>query len=180
MNFKTLRSRLQPFEPVFLTAGEPGSLRVLEKSAHAVCDILPDDLADEEQVVSQVQAVLSKSVDSDQQPPIRLSIALLHEGIAQDGICRALVALAEFLGPAVGSQILIHLDQPSADWSVIQSLVKLLGESLGRPNQASVQLVAPFGEFDEAKMEALFNLGVRVRFAFRVDKGVPARSNLAG
>ena len=116
---------------------------------------------------------MSKAWDSDRQPPIGLSIHLLHEAIALDGICPALIALAEFLGLAARTQIVIHLDQPFADWSVIQSLAKSMRASSGRAKEAYIELIAPFGEFREAEMESLFNVGVRVRFVAGWTKGCP-------
>ena len=173
MNLETLKSRLQKFEPIFLPADQQGTLRVIEKSARVACDIIPSDQTDEGQIIAQVDSILSKSWDSDQQPPVKLSIHLPHEAIALDGVCRALVALAEFLGPIARSQIIIHLDQPSTDWSAIRSLAKSLRESLSRPKEVSILLIAPFGEFHETEMEALFDLGVRIRFAAGWIKGCP-------
>jgi hypothetical protein len=171
MNIETLKSRLQKFDPLILSTGQQGTLRVLEKSARVVCDIAPDGSTDEEQIITQVDSILSKARDLDQQPPVWLSIHLLHEAIAFDGVCRALIALTEFLGPTVKTQIVIHLDQPFTDWSVIQSLTKSLLESSGRAKEAYIELIAPFGEFREAEMEALFDLGVRIRFAAGWTKG---------
>ena len=173
MNIETLKSRLQKFEPIILPAGQQGTLRVLEKTARVACDIIPGDQTDEEQIISEIDSFLSKSRDSDQQQLIRLSIHLLREAIALDGVCRALATLAEFLGTAAKTKIVIHLNQPSADWSAIQSLAKSLRENPGRSKDAYVELIAPFGEFREAEMEALFDLGVRIRFAAGWIKGCP-------
>jgi hypothetical protein len=173
MNFESIKSCLQHFEPVFLSVGEPETLRVLEKSARVVCDVVPNGAADEEQIIKQVDSFLSKALDSDRQPPIWLSIHLLHEAIALDGVCRALVTLAEFLGPTK-TKIIIHLDQPSADWSAIHTLAKSLRETFDRSREiVGIELFAPFGEFHAAEMEALFNVGVRVRFAAGWTKGCP-------
>jgi hypothetical protein len=175
MNFEELKPRLRRFEPLFLSAGEEGALRILEKSARVVCDVLPNGSADEEQIIKQVDSFLSKTWDSDRQPPIWLSIHLFHEAIALDGVCRALVALAEFLGPITKTKIIIHLDQTSADWSAIQSLAKSLRETLSRSREiVGIELIAPFGEFHAAEMEALFDLGVRIRFAAGWTKGCPS------
>jgi hypothetical protein len=173
MNFESIKPRLHQFEPVFLSVRESEILRVLEKSARVVCNVVPNGAVDEEQIIKQVDSFLSKAWDSDRQPPVWLSIHLFHEALVLDGICRALVTLAEFLGPTK-TKIIIHLAQPSADWSAIQALAKSLRETFDRSREiAGIELIAPFGEFHSAEMEALFNVGVRVRFAAGWTKGCP-------
>ena len=169
MNFESLKSRLQHFDPIFLSVAESKALRILEKSARVACDVVPN--ADEEQTVKRVNSLLSTAWDSDCQPPIWLSIHLLCEATALDGIGRALVTLAEFLGPAK-SKIIIHFDQASADWSAVYALAKTLRETFDRSREiVGIELIAPFGEFHPAEMEVFFDAGVRIRFAAGWTKG---------
>jgi hypothetical protein len=164
MNYENFKSRLQRFEPILLSNGEQGALRVLEKSARAVCDVALND-SDNGEIVNEVESFLSKASDSNsnQQSPIKLSIHLVHETVGLEGTARALAALVKFLETNVSARITIHSNQSVFDYAPILLLAKSLRETFQK--EVGIQLVAPFGEYREPEMEALFNLGVRVKYA---------------
>ncbi len=171
MDTAPLKARLSELEPIFLGPGTDGTLRVLEKSGRAVCDIAAHDLPGNEEIVSQIQTLFLSASNSDRQSKISLSIHLLHEAIVLPDIDRATVALANLIDDGSHVDITIHLDQPTADWAAIAMFAKSAREKLNRPGDIAIRLIAPFGEFNEEEMTRLFDFGVRFRFAAGWVKG---------
>lgn len=167
MNCESFKSKLQRFEPIFLSNGEPGILRIVEKSARAVCDVNLNGYDNEEQIVGEVESFLSKHSDSnsEQKLSIRLSIHLVYEAVKLEGVAYALAALVKFLETNVSARIIIHSNQSVFDYAPILSLAKSLREDFKFGKEVGIQLAAPFGEYREAEMEALFNLGVHIKYA---------------
>lgn len=175
MNYENFKSRLQRFEPIYLSNGEQGVLRILEKSARTVCDVALNGSAHEEQI-SEVESFLLNAGDSNsnRQSPIKLSIHLVHEAVGLEDTARALAALVKFLETNVSARIIIHSNQSVFDYAPILSLAKSLRGNSSFPKEVGIQLVAPFGEYREAEMESLFNLGVRLKYASGWIQGCPA------
>jgi hypothetical protein len=165
MNCDNIKSRLQRFEPIFLSNEEQGTLRVLEKSARMVCDVALNDSTNEEQIIGEIELLLSNLCDqnSSRQSPIRFSIHLVYEAVGLEWATRALAALVKFLETNVSVQVTIYSNQSVFDYAPILSLAKSLRETFSK--EVGIQLVAPFGEYREAEMVALFNLGVRIKYA---------------
>src|SRR5665213_2254809 len=165
MHYENFKSRLQRFEPIFLSNGEQGVFRVLEKSARAVCDVALNGSAHEEQI-SEVESFLLNAGDpnSNRQSAIKLSIHVVHEAVGLEGAARALAALVKFLETNASARITIHSNQSVFDYAPILSLAKSLRENFNLQKEVGIQLVAPFGEYREAEMESLFNLGVRLKY----------------
>jgi hypothetical protein len=166
MNLKSLKSRLHPFEPILLSDNQTGTLRILEKSSRVVCDVTFNPSNNNEQIISEIESVLTKSCDPNSEVESRTKIAihLTGESIGTDNLSDALLALIEFLGPNTNPQIKIHLDRPIADWAAISSLARSVRERFSRPRSLAFDLAAPFGDMDEADMEQLFQSGVRIRY----------------
>jgi hypothetical protein len=167
MNCESFKSRLQRLDPIFLSNAEQGALRVLEKTARAVCEVALNDSAYEEQVISEVESFLSNSCDSNssRQSSIKLSIHLVHEAVGLEGTAHALAALVKFLETNVSARIIIRSNQSVFDYMPILSLAKSLREDFKLGKEVGIQLSAPFGEYREVEMETLFNLGVRLKYA---------------
>jgi hypothetical protein len=166
MNVDKIKSHLKQFSPIFLP-GPNGGLRVLERSARNLFDIGPDIGSRENEAIAKAGFILAaaSSPVMQRQPSIRLSIHVRYEALNLDNLGPALVILADLLGPTTRTSISIHIDQAFADWPLIRSFARFLRDTLKRPREADIVLIAPFGEFHEIEMSPLLELGVRVKFA---------------
>lgn len=167
MNREILKSRLERLEPIFLSNDETGLLRVLEKSAGVLCDVAPDHLTDDQKLAGEIESLLSKYSGSNSilSPSVRCFIHLKHEATGLEGAADTLAALSKFLGSNGTSRIIIHSNQSVFDHAPLLSLARTLREQFSLSRGLGIQLVAPFGEYREAEMEALFNLGVTLKYA---------------
>lgn len=163
--YEILKARLSQFEPIFLPLEEQAGIRILERSARVIWDVELGEELDEEAVAAQIKQGLATSSDSVRQPKMRLSINLPYEAVAIPEIDQVLVKLVNSLGPFGGAQIKISFKQSPADWNDVRSFATSLRAILGINSNLEILLVAPFVEVPETEMAALFNLGVRLRFA---------------
>jgi hypothetical protein len=176
MNIDNLISRLQKFEPVLLQANGNTPARIMEKSARAVCGIPTNDEADEDKIAADLENVLAEAWNSESQTFTRLSVHLPQEALGVTDLDRTLANLATFLGDQSTTQIRVYLDQAYNDWPAIRALTKSLRERADAKKTAGVRLlvVAPFTSIPQAEMEALFESGVRIRFAAGWAKDCPS------
>jgi hypothetical protein len=161
------RHRLRHLEPILLPGEKEGVLRVLDRSGLAAFDVAFDGSGVEEVEIHKIESVLSEArgLRFDEGPPARVTIHLVHEAIELQHAASGVAALSEFLGPNVFTTIIIHTNQSVFDYSPVCCFVKALRVNFNVAERVGIQLVAPFGEYREAEMQMLFDLGVRIRYA---------------
>src|SRR5262249_53586231 len=125
---------------------------------------LDDSGGDGEQIASQIRSLLSSSPNAEKQPTVRLAIHFPLESLPPMDAARALVNLADLVGPAAAVRIIFHSRSGNIDWPTFHRLVEFLRSHLTRFNDIPTRLVSPFREFHE-ELCPLFNLGIRIRFA---------------
>jgi hypothetical protein len=165
MELQVLKARLAPLDPIYLDA-EPGEkTRILERSARAVCAVGPGGTHYQTLAADHIEQLFAAARRPDAQPPMRVWVDVPHGALATDGLDRALANLAEFLGDGTRSTITFHFPHDPRDWGATRRVVGRMRPLLKTPLHAGVELCAPFEEFRADDFEALFDLGVRLRFA---------------
>jgi hypothetical protein len=163
IDIEAIKSRFGD-HPLVVPLKEHGGFRIFETYARAVCDVLPENLSDEDQAFEKIQSVTSAAFDTEQQRPVRLSIHLRHEALALPDIDCVLAALASILAPHMRPRILLHVGEPWVDWDRIHSLFKSLREKIISYGYLQIHLLGPFGELAESEMAKMFDLMVQVRY----------------
>lgn len=179
MKIDLLASRLEESDYILIHSKKSGQLRVLEKSGRIACDIAAECALDEDDVQSQIGALVSKALDSGQEPHVRLVIQLVHQATERDGICKAVSNLCNMLGPEFQPIIQLHFDSDVENWGNIKKMIKKLRESSARPNETHIELLAPLATYPQEQAEALFELGLRLRFVSGWTRSCPSNPPLA-